>query len=120
MSAYGTDLLRGLIAQTEQQRAAPDSGDRHQDIHDPAQHGGSTAKQPCHEVKLEDTDQAPVQTADDQQCQKDLIPDVIHVIPSFLRAAFCKSGSTAGSYMAHGDSMCQTAAGYADGKNGIF
>ena len=57
----------------EQQRDAPHGGQAHDGIDDPADHAGRPAAGEGHQVELEQPHAAPVQPADDQQGQSDLV-----------------------------------------------
>ena len=63
-------FLRSLLRQVVKQKAdGPDSGQSDQCVHNAADNGIHAAEQPGNQVKLENTDQPPVDSADDQQCQ---------------------------------------------------
>ena len=70
------DLLGDLVvgfAGAEEERDAPDAGERNDGINDAAEDRGLAAAQPCHKVKLEQADAAPVQRADDGEDQRNTI-----------------------------------------------
>ena len=64
-------------------------GDTYRRINNTANQGGLTAENPRHQIKAEESDQPPVDRADNDNCQNNLIPDVIHDPASFK---FCRSG----------------------------
>ncbi len=49
----------------KQQSNAPKSCQTYDAVYDPAEHSTLTAKDPCHQVKLKQTDKAPVNGTDD-------------------------------------------------------
>ena len=57
----------------EEQGNAPDGGHTHQSIDDPAQGAGGAAEEKGHQIKAENTDAAPVESADDGKRQSDLV-----------------------------------------------
>ena len=67
---------------TEKQGDAPDRREGDQNINDPAHYAALTAADEADEVKLKDTDAAPVEAADDQQRERDFVK---HLQSSFTR-----------------------------------
>ena len=68
-----------------------------QAIDDTAHYAGGAAKQKCDEVKAEQADAAPVQAADDSECQRDFI-DHLKNLPSW----FCNSMAEKGRNIRNG------------------
>jgi len=67
-------LLLLLLGQIVKQKAdGPDGAQSDQCVHNAADNGIHTAEQPGDQIELENTDQSPVDSADDQQCQCDFI-----------------------------------------------
>ena len=67
-----TFLVRGGyfdLTSAEQQRDTPSAAKSHQSVDDPADDGRLPAEDPCHDVKLEQTDGTPVDGTDDHQDQ---------------------------------------------------
>jgi hypothetical protein len=64
----------------KQQGDTPKTGKTDQGKNDSADHGALSAEQPRNQVKLENTDQTPVQTSDDGKNQR----NGIHDIPPFF------------------------------------
>lgn len=79
-----------MLALAKQQCDAPDAGETDEGIDDPAEYRALAAKQPCHKVKLKNTDQTPVQAADDRkdQCYR------IHNATSIHCLAMCRIPDT--------------------------
>ena len=69
-----------LVAVPEEQRDAPDAGQPHQGIDDPAENGHLPAAEEGYDVEAENADAAPVQRADDGQRQGNFVP--YHGFPS--------------------------------------
>ena len=65
----------------KQQRDAPYTGQRHQGIDDPAEHCALTAEQPGYQIKLENTNKAPVYTTDNGENQR----QSVHYFSSLLQ-----------------------------------
>lgn len=74
------DARRGAIA--EQERNTPDGRKRHQNVDQSAHDRRGTAEHPSDEIEFKDPDKTPVDTADDQQYQSELIPH--HLFPHFV------------------------------------
>ncbi len=53
------------VSFAEEEGDAPKGGKTHQNVHDPAYHGGLTTENPCDDVKFEEAYRPPVDTADD-------------------------------------------------------
>lgn len=58
-----------MLTLAEQQGDTPKTRQTNKRINDSAQDGILAAEQPCNKVKLEDTNKAPVQAADDRENQ---------------------------------------------------
>ena len=63
-------------ATTEQQRATPQTANGDDRVDDTGDEHIRSAENPRDQIKLEQTDQSPVECADDDQCQCDLINDL--------------------------------------------
>ena len=63
-------------ATTEQQRATPQPANGDDRVDDTGDEHIRSAENPRDQIKLEQTDQSPVECADDDQCQRDLINDL--------------------------------------------
>src|SRR5699024_3772915 len=68
----------------EKEGNCPDTGQGHQGIDNAAEQSRLAPKQSCHQVELKDPDAAPVQCADDDQCQNKFIKHH-NISLSFLR-----------------------------------
>ena len=66
------DLVKGL-ASAKQQRDAPNAGKSYQSIDDAAEQRGLSAADPRNDVKLKQSDAAPVESANDGQNQRNAI-----------------------------------------------
>ena len=80
MMRVGRMLVRGTIA--EQQGNAPESGDADEGIDDAADDGELAAADRCDDVEAEDADAPPVQRADDDKNQRNII-QYFHFVCSF-------------------------------------
>ena len=67
-------MTRFFLA-AEQQADAPQASQAHQGENDAGEDGQLTAAEECHQVEAEQADAAPVQGADDDQDQCDLVKD---------------------------------------------
>jgi hypothetical protein len=79
----GTAVLLFLSGQrmpAEKECGAPDACQSHNGVNQSAEQRTLAAKQPCYQIKLENTNQAPVQTSDDGKNQR----NGIHDIPPFF------------------------------------
>ena len=81
---FAVHLLFNEVIVPEQEGNAPYGGDADECVDDAAQNGALPAEKPCDEIKLENADEAPVDAADDDENNADLIED-IHGNTSFLR-----------------------------------
>ncbi len=68
-------ILQRVIAGAEEQGDAPHARQSDHGIDDTGDHGGGSAAHPRNEIKLEQTDAAPVQGADDGNDQRNAIQD---------------------------------------------
>lgn len=66
----------------EEERSAPQTCKADDGVNDPAEYGILSTKQPGHKIKLKDTDEAPVDTANDRQDQSKCIDH--DLLPPFL------------------------------------
>lgn len=66
-------VIAAAMASAEQEGNAPQAGKTNEGVNNPADNGTLAAKEPCHKVKLENTDQPPVGTADDGKNQSKCI-----------------------------------------------
>ena len=78
-ASWGVSLLIVAVAKLfpEQEGSAPQTGETDDSVDDAAEERILTAKEPCNKIKLKDTDQTPVDTADDRQDQSKHIDHVI-------------------------------------------
>ena len=66
------DSVKGL-ASAKQQRDAPNTGKSYNGVDDAAEQRGLSAADPCNDVKLKQSDAAPVERANDGQNQRNAI-----------------------------------------------
>ena len=66
-------VVATAVASAEQERNAPQAGKSNEGVNNPADNGILATKEPCHKVKLENSDQSPVGTADDGKNQSKCI-----------------------------------------------
>ena len=62
-----------LGVRLKQQGYAPERRQRHNRVHDPAEQGALSAKEPCDQVEFEQADQPPVQASYDQKDKRNFI-----------------------------------------------
>ena len=75
-------LVAAATASAEQKGNTPQTCKTDDGVDDPAQQSALTAKEPCHQIKLENTHKAPVGAADDRQYQCQSIKH--RFLPPFL------------------------------------
>ena len=78
-ASWGVFRLFVAVAKllSEQEGSTPQTSQTNDGIDDAAEERVLTAKEPCNKIKLKDTDQTPVDTADDRQDQSKHIDHVI-------------------------------------------
>lgn len=85
------DSVKGL-AGAKQQRNAPNTGKSYNGVDDAAEQRGLSAADPCNEVKLKQSDAAPVESANDGQNQRNAIQNHHECLLFLLRnpaVTFC-------------------------------
>ena len=73
----------------EEQGYTPYCRSSNEGIYDPADNRTHTAEKECYGIKLEDTDESPVDAADDKQRQSDLVPHMKYLLSEL--SALCKT-----------------------------
>lgn len=68
------DVVSRLFAFTEDEGNAPDSRDSYENVDCPGSKASCTSKHPGNQVKLEYSDQTPVDSTDDKQDKCDFVP----------------------------------------------
>jgi len=81
---FEMNLLAGgfkdLVSFTDKEGNAPKCGNRHHGIDNAGNDGGLTAAKPCDCVKTEQTDTAPVKTADDGENECKPVKHTIYIL----------------------------------------
>ena len=83
-----SELLDRIVF-LEEQGYTPYCRSSNEGIYDPADNRTHTAEKECYEIKLEDTDESPVDAADDKQRQSDLVPHMKYLLSEL--SALCKT-----------------------------